>query len=124
MNAQVFRARLLIAASTLAIAAVTLPAADLHVMDSRFWGESMRETLAQSATLQMQTYRWEIDAALKHQSADRARYEQAARLVRDGEFLVVRLRSAHSNELQAVRTLFDRNREELDRVLGRLPERD
>lgn len=122
MNARVSWTRRLTAAAALAIGAVGLPAADLNLMEPHLRGDGMREAFARSATLQMQTYRWEVDAALKDPAVDRARYEQAARLVREGEHLVVRMRSAHSTELPAVRTLFDRNREELDRVLGRLPE--
>jgi hypothetical protein len=79
----------------------------------------LRENYAQTATLQMQAYRVELDAAVKAAPADRERYTPVYALIKRGEELIVRLRSAPRTEVEAVKAMFQANRAEIDRALGR-----
>lgn len=77
------------------------------------------ESFAEAATVKMQAYRWELDAAVKAAPADRERYTPVYALVKRGEELIVRLRSASRTEVEVVKARFDANRAEIERALGR-----
>ncbi|MCM2273839.1 MAG: hypothetical protein NDI75_03435 [Candidatus Didemnitutus sp.] len=80
-----------------------------------------REHQVQAARLVMQNYRKEVTAAAKASPPEDRRYEQAIKLVVQGERLVHRMVSASPAELAQVQVAFDANRAALDRELGREP---
>jgi len=79
----------------------------------------VREEQARTMLVQMQTYRWDLDALARNLPPEDKRYTTAYELVQRGEMLIHRLRSAHPAELIVIRTEYEKNREQLDRSLGR-----
>lgn len=71
------------------------------------------------ALLQMQTDRWELEALARGALSDPSRYAPVYALVKRGEELILRMRSALPTEFEWVRALFEQNRAEIDRALGR-----
>ena len=81
--------------------------------------DQARQTYIDGALVQVQTYRREIDAAMKAAPAEPDRYAEANRLLKELEVLISRLRSAAPSEFDAVKVSYERTREALDRSLGR-----
>lgn len=81
--------------------------------------EEARETYVNAALVQVQAYRRQIDAAIKAVPAERERYTESNRLLKELEILIARLRSAAPSEFDAVKANYERTRVALDRSLGR-----
>lgn len=88
---------------------------DAHFDDFRQRAQAYIEV----AALQMQTDRWELAALSRETEGAAERLAPVYTLVKRGEELVLRLRSALPTEFEAVRVQFERNRAEIDRALGR-----
>lgn len=73
----------------------------------------------EAALVQMRAYRSELDATVKASPADRDRLNPAYALVKRGEELINRLRSSAPTEFDAVKSMYEKNRAELDRALGK-----
>ncbi|MBA4138251.1 MAG: hypothetical protein C0518_13125 [Opitutus sp.] len=78
-------------------------------------------TYVEAAIIQMQAYRSELDAAVKAAPNEKERFQSAYALVKRGEELINRLRSAAKTEFDAVKSMYERNRVELDRAMGKEP---
>jgi hypothetical protein len=102
-----------IVASAAAVASAMLPTVSPSL------DENALENYLQTITLQMQTYRWEIDASARAVPAGDERLVRATHLVQRGEELILRMRSSHPMEIIALRGEYEKVRAELDRVFGR-----
>jgi hypothetical protein len=77
------------------------------------------ETYVNAARVQMDVYRAELEARINAAPSEKERLAPASDLVKRGDELILRLRSAASGEFDPLKAEFERNREALKAALGR-----
>lgn len=104
----------------LAALGLTIAAVGGSPFDPQFDAFRQRaEGYAEIALLQMQTDRRELNELARQAGGAADRLTPVYALVKRGEELILRMRSAPPTEFEAIKADFERNRIEIDRALGR-----